>query len=144
MQLLISLPIIGATAYAAYTDLKRREIDNWVVLAISLYGIIYRIFTGGILDAVIAAAVIFIILYAVYVISKGKFGGGDVKLLSALSLFLGWRSPMLVFCSCLIGIVYTLVQSIATKQNPFKIETPFAPSIFLATALFAVVTAIWG
>ncbi|MCM8901752.1 A24 family peptidase [Caldicoprobacter algeriensis] len=144
MQFLISLPIVGATAYTAYTDLKRREIDHWPVLAISLYGIAYRLLTSGIIEALVSAAVTFTILYAVYVVSKGRLGGGDVKLLTALSIFFGWHSPLLVFVSCIIAIVYILVQGVATHQNPFKIQSPFAPSIFLATVLLSVVVAVQG
>jgi len=144
MPPLAAVPVVGLTAYTAYTDLKRREIDHWPVLSIFLYSIIYKFLTGGIVDSLVSAAAIFVIVYAVYVVSKGRLGGGDVKLLTALSIFFGWHSPVLVFVSCIIAIIYTFIQGIATRQNPFKIQSPFAPPIFLAVVLLSVIIAAQG
>jgi len=137
MPVLAVIPVVGLTAYTAYTDLKRMEIDYWPIVTIFLYGLIFRLIYGGIVEALIFTAVIFIALYVLYLLSKGRFGGGDVRLLTALSTFFSIHSLNLIFLSCIIAMIYTIIQGIITRQNPFKIQSPFAPAVFLATVLLS-------
>jgi prepilin peptidase CpaA len=82
-----------ALLIAAVTDIRRRQIDNWLNLAIALGAPLFWLATGlplaeiGWQVAIAAAA---------FAISAGFFalgwmGGGDVKLLTALAL---WIKPL--------------------------------------------------
>jgi Flp pilus assembly protein protease CpaA len=131
----VILPIIGLTGYAAYTDLKRREIDHWVVISIAIYGLIIQLLRfHKLIDALISATIIFIIVFTVYVLSKGGFGGGDVKLLTALTLFFATHSFAVVALACIIATVYGIIRAVITGQG-LKTQLPFAPAIFLSVLI---------
>lgn len=69
--------------YAAVTDIKRREVDDWVsvsILIVSLIG------TGGSFWGAILTALPFLIPALV---KGGSIGGGDIKLMFACGAVLG-------------------------------------------------------
>ena len=73
----------GLLMYAAATDIKRREIDDWVwvtILIVSLIG------TGGSFWGAVITALPFFIPALV---KSGSIGGGDVKLMLACGAVLG-------------------------------------------------------
>lgn len=83
----LSLPVVVLTAYAAWTDYKRKEIDNWVPAAVLTYGIILNAFLNParFIESIMYMLTAFAILFAIYIITNGQLGGGDVKLLTALA-----------------------------------------------------------
>ncbi|WP_202526324.1 A24 family peptidase [Sneathiella litorea] len=75
---------------AAYTDLTRRVIRNWISLALVLLFVLYASFSVHSIDIVghvIWAGMLFIVLATGF--SFGKVGGGDVKLATAVMLWVG-------------------------------------------------------
>jgi prepilin peptidase CpaA len=101
-----------ALLVAAFTDLRRRQIDNWLNAAIALGAPVFWLVTGldliGIGYQFAIAAGTFTILAAMFAL--GAMGGGDVKLLTALAL---WIKPLwflkLVIVMALVGGVLTLI-----------------------------------
>ncbi len=96
-----------ALAIAAFTDLKRRQIDNWLNAGIALSAPLYWWASGLGLWPDVAAQVgvslaVFIVFAAVF--ARGGMGGGDVKLLAALAL---WLPPLVffsvIFLTSLVG-----------------------------------------
>lgn len=68
----------------------------------------------------------------------GGFGGGDVKLLAALGLCLGWQLVLLVFFgSVLLGGLYA-IWLLATKRAGRKDTFAFGPFICIVTGIVAV------
>lgn len=101
-----------ALLVAAVTDIRRRQIDNWLNAAIALGAPLFWLASGlslgevGIQLAVaLGAFVVFAGLFAL-----GAMGGGDVKLLVGLAL---WIKPpwfvQLIVIMALAGGVLTLV-----------------------------------
>lgn len=101
-----------ALLFAAGTDLKRREIDNWLNLAIALAAPAFW-WAGGLalwpdvalhLGIALAAFAVAAGLFAI-----GQMGGGDVKLIAALAL---WFPPALflnmLMIMAVIGYVLTM------------------------------------
>jgi len=91
--LLIALAI--ALVIAALTDIKRRQIDNWLNLGIALGAPVFWWASGLSLWPEVAMQIGIAVL--AFVILAGMFalrmmGGGDVKLLAALAL---WIQPAL-------------------------------------------------
>jgi Flp pilus assembly protein protease CpaA len=137
-ELLLTLPIVVLAAYAGYTDLKRREIDDWVPIFIALYGTIMQLlYFNRLPEAIFCAIVVFSMLFVVYLASKGGLGGGDVKLLTSLAFFFGFNSFAVVMIACVIAAAYGIIQAIATRQG-LKTESPFAPAVFLSVFLAAI------
>ena len=63
---------------------------------------------------------------------KQPMGLGDIKLFYVLGCYFSWEKMiLLLFLSCLIGIIYCLLSPIKGRSRPF----PFVPSIYLAALL---------
>jgi prepilin peptidase CpaA len=121
----IAIPL-GLTLVAVATDLRRREVPDWVPVSIFVWAIVGRafgacplawgtLFTGGLLGLVASALV-----YA-----RGGFGGGDVKLIAALGAVLGpWLLVQMLFWMAMAGAVMALVAA-ARGERSF----PYVPAI---------------
>ena len=109
--------LLGALAIAllvaAFTDLKRRQIDNWLNAGIALAAPAFWWSSGLALWPDVAwqlgiALITFTICAGLFALRW--MGGGDVKLLSALAL---WITPLLflrlVIIMALVGGVLTLI-----------------------------------
>ena len=89
--LLVALAI--ALLVAAFTDLRRRQIDNWLTAGVALAAPLFW-WTSG-LSLSPDVAIQFGVALGAFVVLAGLFalrmmGGGDVKLLTALAL---WIAP---------------------------------------------------
>ena len=126
-----------ALTYAAITDLRRRQIDNWLNGAIALAAPLFWLASGqGLVDVgfhIVIALVIFILLAVLF--AFGLMGGGDVKLLTALAL---WIDPisfvkLLVLMSVLGGLL-TLVMVIDhyARKRQGRIAVPYGIAISCA------------
>lgn len=95
-----------ALVFAALTDLKRRQIDNWLNLAIAVTAPLFWLASGldwaGGAFQIGLALVTFVIACALF--AARQMGGGDVKLITALAL---WFVPssflQLVMMMAMIG-----------------------------------------
>lgn len=113
---LLSYGLIGALAIAllvaAFTDIKRRQIDNWLNAVIALGAPAFWWASG--LSLWPGVGIQFGLALATFILTAGLFamrmmGGGDVKLLTALAL---WVLPadflFLVIVMALLGGVLTI------------------------------------
>ena len=134
--LLVALAI--ALLVAAATDWRRRQIDNWLNAAIALAAPLYWWASGldlwpGValqLGVGLAAFVVFAAMFAMK-----WMGGGDVKLLTALALWIepGWFLKLLIVMA-LVGGVLTLVMGmwhIARRQRD-RLAIPYGVAIAIA------------
>lgn len=134
--------LLGALAiallFAAFTDLRRRQIDNWLNAGIALAAPLF--WWSSNLSLWPDVAWQFGIALVTFVICAGLFalrwmGGGDVKLLTALAL---WIAPAaflkLVVIMALAGGVLTLVFGmwhIARRQKD-RLAIPYGVAISAA------------
>lgn len=134
--LLIALAI--ALLIAAFTDIRRRQIDNWLNAGIVLGAPLFW-WSGGLalwpdvamqLGVALGAFAILAGLFAL-----GAMGGGDVKLLTALAL---WVKPEwfleLVIIMALLGGILTIVMGawhIARRQRD-RLAIPYGVAISAA------------
>jgi prepilin peptidase CpaA len=134
--------LLGALAiallFAAFTDLKRRQIDNWLNAGIALAAPLFWWTSGLALWPDVAWQLgVAIITFA---ICAGLFalrwmGGGDVKLLTALAL---WIAPAaflkLIVIMALVGGLLTLLFGmwhIARRQKD-RLAIPYGVAISAA------------
>ncbi len=126
-----------ALMVAAITDLQRRQIDNWLNAAIALSAPLFWLASSqGLVDVgfhVVIALVIFALLAVLF--AFGAMGGGDVKLLTALAL---WIDPIsfvkLLGIMSMLGGLLTLVMVVlhhARKQKG-RIAVPYGIAISFA------------
>jgi prepilin peptidase CpaA len=134
--LLIALAI--ALLVAGFTDLRSRKIDNWLNAGIALGAPLFWWASGLDLwpDVALQLGVAlgtFAVLAALF--AMGAMGGGDVKLLSALALWIApWPFLKLVILMSLAGGVLTIVFGcwhIMRRQRD-KLSIPYGVAIALA------------
>jgi prepilin peptidase CpaA len=108
------------TAIAAVSDFRTRRIPNTLTVPAFALGWIYQgVFHGfdGLLDAAAAFALAFGTLYVLWLIGGG--GGGDVKLMGALSVWLGFHLTLLVMIASavfvLLGTIGVMLGSIVQR-----------------------------
>ncbi|MFC3173140.1 prepilin peptidase [Novosphingobium bradum] len=144
---LLAVLAIGLLA-AAFTDLKRRQIDNWLNAAIALAAPAFWWASGldlwpGVAWQLGVTALAFVILAALF--AMRMMGGGDVKLLAALAL---WIRPehflWLVVVMSVIGGVLTIVFAAwhVTRRQTGRIAIPYGVAICAAALLTVYVKSL--
>ena len=131
--LLIALAI--ALVFAAFTDLRRRQIDNWLNAAIALAAPAFWWSSGLSLWPDVAlqlgvALAAFVLLAGLFAIKM--MGGGDVKLLTALALWIQWDAFIqLLMVMALAGGVLTIVMGIyhIMRRQRDKLAIPYGVAI---------------
>jgi prepilin peptidase CpaA len=127
-----------ALLVAAVTDLRHRTISNWLSGGIALAAPLFWWASGLPLWPDIAwqlgiAAAAFGVLAGLFAL--GQMGGGDVKLLTALAL---WIAPLpflrLVIVMALVGGVLTLISGAwnLMRRQRGKIAVPYGVAIAMA------------
>jgi prepilin peptidase CpaA len=124
------IPVFGAGlfAVAAYKDVQSRRIPNALTAGVAALGIVRLILTGdpGVaLDSVAAAGAIFAAGFLLF--WRGLIGGGDVKLIAAAALLVGYQalSGFLVAMS-LCGLFVTLAILATARLAPRPAAAPLA------------------
>jgi len=100
------------------------------------------VFIDGMLGAVVVAgALLLLALLFDKIIKRQSLGGGDVKLVFVLGLYLGLSASVLnIIIACVIGIVFAFATQAHRKDNEDPKAFPFGPSLALA----AWITLLFG
>lgn len=120
----------------SYMDIKTREIPNWISVGVLISAIFH--FNIQNLWGIIVAVIFFSVALA-----TGKIGGGDVKLIAALSVVCGlWGSFALLLFAQIAMLIFYAGNFIFCKINGKTADKalPFVPFItfgyVLTTILF--------
>jgi prepilin peptidase CpaA len=127
-----------ALVIAAATDLRSRRIDNWLTFGIAALAPLFWWASGLSLWPEVAlqvavAGAAFLALAGLFAL--GAMGGGDVKLLTALALWLPWLPFLkLVVAMALIGGVLTLAAAAwhRAARREGRVEVPYGVAISAA------------
>jgi len=109
-------------AYAASSDLLTMRIANWLVLLLALAYFALAAFAhlswNEIGTSVAAAAIVFAFAFAFF--AFGWIGGGDAKLVSATTLWVGFGMmlPYLVYAALLGGALTLLIVTLRRYPLP--------------------------
>lgn len=111
----------------SYIDIKTREIPNWISVGVLISAFFH--FNIQNLWGIIVAVIFFSVALA-----TGKIGGGDVKLIAALSIVRGlWGSfALLLFAQISMLIFYgvsVIIQKLCGRTADKAL--PFVPFIFI-------------
>ncbi len=139
---IFSYGLLGALAIgllvAAFTDMRRRQIDNWLNAAIALAAPLFWWASG--LSLWPGVAMQLGVALACFVVCAGLFalrqmGGGDVKLLTALALWIqpGWFLQLVVLMA-LIGGALTIVLGAwhVLRRQQHRLAIPYGLAISAA------------
>jgi prepilin peptidase CpaA len=127
-----------ALLVAAFTDIKRRQIDNWLTFGIAAAAPLFWWASGLALWPDVAWQ--FGVALASFVVLAGLFalramGGGDVKLLTALALWIPplWFLKLLVVMALVGGVLTVVLGSwhVARRRRD-KLAIPYGVAISCA------------
>lgn len=108
-------------------DIIRHQSDNIFPVLIIAVGLIMP---TNLIYMLISFAVITIMFIIIVVISKQTIGGGDIKMICALSFFFGiYTTIIAMIIACLIGITFSIIAKFAAKLPGFNKRYPFLPSV---------------
>ena len=115
---------------AAWTDIRSRTISNEINITIALLAVIFWIVAGEALWPDVAirigVALVLFVLFAILFMLK-MMGGGDVKMIAALALWLPFSALMVMLTvMALAGGVITLFLVIRQRWRP-NAERPEVP-----------------
>jgi len=134
-----------ALLHAAYTDIKRREIENWLTAGIALTAPIFWWASGlEIWPDMAFQLALGLGVFAIFTgfFALGAMGGGDVKLIAALALWFSWQQVlMLALIMSIAGGVLTLAMAIhhRMRKRTGQPEIPYGIAITIAG-----LWTIWG
>ena len=139
MNMAFSWILLGLLAAAllacCWWDLKTRTIPNWLNLAIALGAVAFWVAVGLPVwpEVALRLAVAFVTFWVfAAAFAMGAMGGGDVKLIAALALWLPWQAVLvLLFLMSIAGGVLTLGYLIRHKlaRREEKLEIPYGVAI---------------
>lgn len=109
LQVVLLIAFVGLVSAGAVIDMRSRHIPDRISLAVALVWVMYVLTDNtGWQSGLIAAAIVFAIGFVLF--ERGFVGGGDVKLLTVVSL---WASTELVLPMTLIIAIAGVFVSVA-------------------------------
>ncbi len=140
----VNAALVSILIVVSLIDWRHMEIPNGLIIALLFVGaaqLAATIFTGvfgswtsyviGMLAG--GLPLLLIALLCQFILKKEAFGGGDVKLMAAAGLVIGWK---LVITSYVIGIITGAVFGVillSTGRKTRKDAMPFGPFLALGT-----------
>ena len=136
--------IVGLLAYTSLVDLKLHMAPDWItyaLLAVSVPSIVLAVCAKSYMDLVwmgAGAVFCFMLLIVSAVVSKGGIGGADVKIMTALGLYLGIQKS---FIALLVGLLLAVLVNgimIITKKAKKSDKFALVPYLSLGALYFLI------
>ena len=140
IRTVLTCAVCSALLVIAVIDWRTYEIPFGLNVFIGCIGVInltfdYQNFVNYLVGAICVSGFLFIL----YIITKGRgIGGGDIKLMAAAGLFLGWKSIILALViGCILGSIIHLI-----RMKVSKAEHVLAFGPYLAAGI--LISSLWG
>lgn len=144
-ELVLSLFFVCILYTITLTDLQERIIPNRFIIAAILVRILYFFVTGeGDVKAflwligqgfIISIPVLLITLLLEAVLKKEALGGGDIKLLLVLGMYLGTANCLfMLLVACILGIIGAVI-AMRKSENGESVAIPFGPYLSAGSVL---------
>ena len=144
-SLLVCL-LFSALLTLSVIDFKTFTIPPGFNIFIAILGVI-RVITDfeNWLEYLIGALCVSLFLLILYAVSKGRaIGGGDVKLMAAAGLFLGWKEIVLSFMlGCILGACIHVIRMKVAKEGRVLAMGPYLSMGIFISALFGKEIITW-
>ncbi|AFS77801.1 prepilin-like proteins leader peptide-processing enzyme, type 4 [Gottschalkia acidurici 9a] len=129
-------------------DYYHQIIPGKLTLLVFIWGIIYKIYASFYMystfnlksNIILVSSILGFLVgggfyYLILIISKGNMGGGDIKLMAALGIWLGWEDTFIaIFITFMLGAIISILL-LVTKIKSRKDPIPFGPFIVLGTLI---------
>lgn len=98
-----------------FLDFKTYIIPNKLVFPLIILGIIYQLLFGNVPGLLLGFSVSFLIGFICFVL--GGMGGGDVKLMTAIGVWLGFESFITItLAASIFGLIWSAIDFIGQKR----------------------------
>ena len=140
LQLLTHLIFVSCLFCLSLVDLDTQIIPDRFLLIPILFRAAELLLTGGFMGLwkgilpglIVSVAVLIFSLIMDKILKKDTMGGGDIKLLFVIGLFLSFPEMLLmVMIACVVGIVMASLLMKVSPDTPF----PFGPALSLAAVI---------
>ncbi len=136
LSILMDAFFIGLLVWCSYTDIRWRTVSNIAIALLLCLGIAHTGFmaftqiTWWHYPAGLVYSLPFFVSW-----HKNKMGAGDVKLIMAISLYLGLYNSIFAFFIMLLGLILWSIYARAKLKNT-KTRIPLAPFISAGAIVF--------
>lgn len=128
--LVIFITLIVAT----FTDVKKKIIPDKLNAAALLLGIVFWFLGDRKIYYLASIAIAFTLLMILAFTTDGKIGGGDIKLLSVLGLYVGLLDwCMMIFISTMIFLFVIIAKMVRRKIKEGVVFAPYILVGYLVT-----------
>jgi prepilin peptidase CpaA len=118
---------LAATAVGAYTDARRGQLPNWLVLPLIPAGFLLNFLANGVpglMQSGIGLVVCGLIPLIMWMTSGGTaIGGGDVKLFAAIGALVGWYDGLEIQLTSYIALLVIAFFTLAWRGQLWKTLT---------------------
>ncbi len=129
--------LIAGLIAIAFIDRDTMEIPNGLVIYLFIPALALCFFLPGVswLSHAIGFFTVSLPLFLFATIIKGSFGGGDIKMMAACGLALGWQlSLVALFIALLTGGIYGIYM-MRSRQNGRKMHFAFGPYLAIGVTV---------
>ena len=125
---LLALAVCGILLSVSLIDAETQTIPDRLNLALAVFGAVSVLLSpADWLPHVIGALCVSVPMFLLCLVIDGAFGGGDIKLMAAAGLFLGWQNTLLaMFFGIVFGGMYG-IYLLAAKKAGKKDHFAFGP-----------------
>ncbi|MBD7908386.1 prepilin peptidase [Sporosarcina gallistercoris] len=137
VELAVALLFISMLVIITVSDIAYMLIPNRILLPFGVAIALLRLVSplNPWWDSILGAAVGFLVLLLIAIVSKGGMGGGDIKLFFVIGLVLGTKLTLFtLFLAALVGSIVGIIHLRRTRQGR-KTPVPFGPSIAVAAVI---------
>jgi leader peptidase (prepilin peptidase)/N-methyltransferase len=131
--------VMSALIVLSVIDLRTNTIPFGINIFIFALGLILLyIDRQNLISHIIGFFVVSIFLLCIYFITKGRgIGGGDIKLMAAAGIVLGWKLILLAFClGCIYGAVIHPIRMKRSKLDRVLAFGPYLSAGIISALLF--------
>jgi prepilin signal peptidase PulO-like enzyme (type II secretory pathway) len=134
------VPLLTALAVTIVLDLRAKVIPDFVTLP----GIVYALALAAVMespplsDAVLGAVVGGGLLLLLAMVSRGAFGGGDIKLMAMLGAALGWKGALVVLAFSQVAAALVALGLFIARRAGRRDPLPVGALISLLGAVILV------
>ena len=136
MVMLIDFSCVAMLIYIAVVDAKKMIISNKILATLFILSIVKQsILFTDVTILLISTGIISMVFIMLYYGIKNFIGGGDVKLIFVLSLWLGYPKIVIaLYIAFIIGGVTALIY-LMLKERKFAEKIAFAPFLVIGSLI---------
>ncbi|MBU9745965.1 prepilin peptidase [Lachnospiraceae bacterium ASD3451] len=120
LRFLTAFALLAVLTVVAFVDWDTMEIPNGFVLAAAVCGLVsfFAFPETGLLERLIGVFAVSVPLLLITLLVPGAFGGGDIKLMAACGLYLGWKLCLTAFVAAVLtGGIYGAYLLLSRKKG---------------------------